>query len=319
MSKEPKRMSEEPSVLGASVAAARDTKPSDERLAALAARLSAAGAHVDFRPPAPAERAAETAPPAARLERAAPWGRRALVVGLFALGGAGLVTAKLARRSSPAPAPSAAATPLTTRAAPDVSSEAKQAAPHEPEASRANPSANERMEGAPRFAVPSAAPEPAAPPSAPTPRELVTRAPNASTSATPSTSARASANPNAKPSGAQTAHAGRSAAGRLATSTSDGNSGAPLAASNVVTSELEFLKRARSALAADPAQAYALTERCRAQYPSGELAQEREYIAISALVRLGRGSEASSRAALFRMHYPSSAYLPRLERVLGEP
>ncbi|HEV8550150.1 MAG TPA: hypothetical protein VGQ57_13995, partial [Polyangiaceae bacterium] len=95
-------------------------------------------------------------------------------------------------------------------------------------------------------------------------------------------------------------------------------SGAPLAANTVIESEVELLKEARSALGADPLQAYALSERCRAQYPNGGFAQEREYIAISALVRLGRANDARSRASLFRMHYPNSAYLPRLARMLGE-
>jgi hypothetical protein len=94
--------------------------------------------------------------------------------------------------------------------------------------------------------------------------------------------------------------------------------GAPLAANTAVVTEVELLKQARSALRGDPLQAFALSERCRAQYPNGAFAQEREYIAISALVRLGRTDEARSRASLFRMHYPNSAYLPRLARMLGE-
>jgi hypothetical protein len=86
----------------------------------------------------------------------------------------------------------------------------------------------------------------------------------------------------------------------------------------VIQSEIELLKQARSALAPDPLQAFALTERCRAQYPNGTFAQEREYIAITALARLGRTSDAQGRASLFRRRYPSSAYLPRLARLLGE-
>ncbi len=93
--------------------------------------------------------------------------------------------------------------------------------------------------------------------------------------------------------------------------------GAALADNTVVVSEVELLKQARSALGPDPAQAFALTERCRAQYPSGGFAQEREFIAISALYHMGRAEEARSRLALFKMHYPSSAYLPALTRLLG--
>ena len=94
--------------------------------------------------------------------------------------------------------------------------------------------------------------------------------------------------------------------------------GAPLADNTATVSEVELLKEARSALAADPVQAFTLTERCRAQYPNGGFAQEREFIAISALLRLGRADDARSRVSLFKMHYPNSAYLPRLTRMLGD-
>jgi hypothetical protein len=94
--------------------------------------------------------------------------------------------------------------------------------------------------------------------------------------------------------------------------------GGPLAENTVVLSEVELLKQARSTLGPNPLEAFVLTERCRSQYPNGSFSQEREYIAISALVRLGRTDEARSRASLFRMRYGNSAYLPRLERMLGE-
>ena len=63
------------------------------------------------------------------------------------------------------------------------------------------------------------------------------------------------------------------------------------------------------ALAADHARAY----------PKGALAQEREVIAIEALVAQGRSTEARSRAASFRSAYPSSAHLGRIERLVGGP
>jgi hypothetical protein len=98
-----------------------------------------------------------------------------------------------------------------------------------------------------------------------------------------------------------------------------GNSEAPsLPANTVIDSEVEMLKKARSALASDSLQAFALSERCRAQYPNGAFTQEREFIAISALLRLGRRDEARGRASLFRTHYRNSAYLPQLARMLGE-
>ncbi|MFZ5895673.1 MAG: hypothetical protein ACOY0T_31740 [Myxococcota bacterium] len=85
------------------------------------------------------------------------------------------------------------------------------------------------------------------------------------------------------------------------------------------TTELDLLKQARNAVNADPLRAYALTERSRAKFPRAALAQERDFIAISALFRMGREQQARSEAALFRSHYPRSAYLPQIARMLGEP
>lgn len=315
MSKEPKRMSEEPSALGASIGAVRAEQPSDERLAALAARLTAAGAAVDFRPATTAKPAAQVTP-APPIERAAQPGRRALGLGILVLGGVGLATWFGVERARPAPQREAGATAVPALPAQPPPSAEQPLAPARAQAPldaakdpRATASAPERAAVNPRDAAaqPSAvsAAEPLVAPSAPAHRELAPASPP--TSATPAPPATSGSRPARSPSG------------KVSSQATDTNPGAPLANGNVVTSELALLKEARSALAADPAQAFALTERCRAQYPSGDLAQEREYIAISALVRMGRSSEAASRAALFRMHYPSSAYLPRLARLLGEP
>jgi hypothetical protein len=81
--------------------------------------------------------------------------------------------------------------------------------------------------------------------------------------------------------------------------------------------EISLLKKARSALSADPLTAYGIAERCAREFPNGVFAQERDFITISALHRLGRAHEAKSYAASFRSRYPRSAYLPQLERMLG--
>jgi len=83
-------------------------------------------------------------------------------------------------------------------------------------------------------------------------------------------------------------------------------------------SELELLKQARSAVSSDPLRAYALTERSRARYPNAVLAQERDFIAVSALFRIGREQQARAQATSFRSRYPRSAYLPQIARMLGE-
>jgi hypothetical protein len=80
-----------------------------------------------------------------------------------------------------------------------------------------------------------------------------------------------------------------------------------------VVPEDQLLERARRALASDPNRALALTREHARTYPNGVLAQEREVIAIEALKRLGRSSEADSRRGTFEERYPQSAHRRNLE------
>ena len=85
--------------------------------------------------------------------------------------------------------------------------------------------------------------------------------------------------------------------------------------------EASFLRRAKVALPTDPALALRLTDEHPTVYPRGVLLQEREVIAIEALIRLGRTDDARARAASFRSRYPSSVYHghldDRIERLLS--
>jgi hypothetical protein len=93
----------------------------------------------------------------------------------------------------------------------------------------------------------------------------------------------------------------------------------PSASAAVATdaeSEVALLQRAQAALGSSPAQALALADEHQRRFRGGILAQEREVIAINALVRLGRTGEARSRAARFLAGYPRSAHRPRLEALL---
>lgn len=89
----------------------------------------------------------------------------------------------------------------------------------------------------------------------------------------------------------------------------------PQPASDPVAEE-EILGRARAALAGNPGQALAHTEQHAAKFPSGMLTQEREQIAIGALLGLGRRPEAVARARRFATAWPRSPYVVRL-RTLG--
>ena len=86
-----------------------------------------------------------------------------------------------------------------------------------------------------------------------------------------------------------------------------------------INEEMALLRRAHDALRAGAAaQAWSLTEEHRRQFPRGSLDQEREVIAIEALVALGRRSSAEERAARFRARYPGSSHQQRIDELLAE-
>jgi RNA polymerase sigma-70 factor (ECF subfamily) len=82
-------------------------------------------------------------------------------------------------------------------------------------------------------------------------------------------------------------------------------------------SEAALLGRAQDALADRPGQSLALCAKHQASFPQGNLTQEREVIAIDALVRLGRAAEAEARADRFESSYPTSGHRRRIDSLLG--
>ena len=86
-----------------------------------------------------------------------------------------------------------------------------------------------------------------------------------------------------------------------------------------IPSEVDLIRRAQAAVASDPTAALRLADEHRRLYPGGGLAQEREVIAIDALTRLGRTTEARARAKRFVAAWPDSTHLARLEKILGAP
>jgi len=106
---------------------------------------------------------------------------------------------------------------------------------------------------------------------------------------------------------------------RLAPASSAAGSPGPSAAPPSRTmSEVEILAPAKEALKQSPARALELTNEHAARFPGGVLTQEREVIAIEALVALGRGAEARQRAASFVAHFPASAHRRRIEVLLAQ-
>jgi hypothetical protein len=73
-------------------------------------------------------------------------------------------------------------------------------------------------------------------------------------------------------------------------------------------SEVALLDQARASLVSNPTRALALTEEHRRRFPKGALSQEREVIAIEALKKLGRGSEAKKRGDVFSAENPDTIH-----------
>ena len=96
-----------------------------------------------------------------------------------------------------------------------------------------------------------------------------------------------------------------------ATASGQASAAEPAKASAAET-EISLLKRARAATLANPARALALTAEHAKLYPGGALEQEREVIAVDALLRLGRRDEAAQRAKQFQERYPGSAHARRM-------
>lgn len=81
--------------------------------------------------------------------------------------------------------------------------------------------------------------------------------------------------------------------------------------------EAAIIASAMRSLRSDPAAALAQTELHARHHPSGAMSEDREVIAIDALVRLGRRADADARATRFREAHPGSPSNRRIERILA--
>ena len=80
--------------------------------------------------------------------------------------------------------------------------------------------------------------------------------------------------------------------------------------------EMSTLDEAQRILASDPTRALTLCDADAKANPAGSLAQEREVIAIDALMRLGRGDDAKTRAGRFHAAWPDSAHGRRVDALV---
>jgi hypothetical protein len=80
--------------------------------------------------------------------------------------------------------------------------------------------------------------------------------------------------------------------------------------------ELELLKRAQAALDADPGTTLALAGEHLRAHPDGVFAQERELLAIEALLKLRQRARAVERAQAFVQRFPASPHGRRVRALL---
>ncbi len=86
-----------------------------------------------------------------------------------------------------------------------------------------------------------------------------------------------------------------------------------------LAAEQVLLDAARVALGRhDAAEALRAADRHQRRFPSGKLAEEREAIAIQALILLERPDDARARADRFRRTFPGSALQPAIDEGLGQ-
>ncbi len=84
-----------------------------------------------------------------------------------------------------------------------------------------------------------------------------------------------------------------------------------------LAAEVALLHAAQDGLRGSPAEALARANEHARRFPRGALGQEREVIAIEALVKLGRREEARARAARFARTFPGSTHQRRVDALVS--
>ncbi|MBS2017081.1 MAG: hypothetical protein JST00_29615 [Deltaproteobacteria bacterium] len=85
------------------------------------------------------------------------------------------------------------------------------------------------------------------------------------------------------------------------------------------TEEIALLARAHEALRGSPAASLELCREHEKKFANGHFSQEREAVAIEALVYLGRRAEAEKRWSSFRARFPGSSHRVHLESLFSAP
>ena len=94
---------------------------------------------------------------------------------------------------------------------------------------------------------------------------------------------------------------------------------APQTKNDGLSREVPLIDAGRADLAAGaPSRALESLETHRREFPRGQLAAEREFLAVQALVQMNRGGEAKQRAEELATRFPSSSYAARATRLIED-
>jgi len=87
---------------------------------------------------------------------------------------------------------------------------------------------------------------------------------------------------------------------------------------DMLAREVPLIDAGRSELATAPSRALAALETHRREFPHGQLAAEREFLAVQALVQMNRIGDAKKRAEELSTRYPTSSYAARASRLIQD-
>jgi len=82
--------------------------------------------------------------------------------------------------------------------------------------------------------------------------------------------------------------------------------------------EVPLIDEGRADLTTAPSRALAVLETHRREFPRGQLAAEREFLAVQALLQMNRMADAKKRAEDLALHYPTSSYAARAARLIED-
>jgi hypothetical protein len=90
------------------------------------------------------------------------------------------------------------------------------------------------------------------------------------------------------------------------------------AATDLLAREVPLIDAARTDVATSPSRALAALETHRREFPHGQLAAEREFLAVQALLQMNHMADAKQRAAELASRHPTSSYAARAAKLIED-